>query len=302
MLTRRRHCGVGKPNPLEVAAQYTEKEKDPPHFIVKLFENKGRGIVAQRDISKGEFLLEYPGQLISAQEGNQREEEESSGFRFFFKHQGQSYCLDATDECAFGDRLGRLVNHGQGREENARMKILDMKSHPHMWIIATKNISKGTEVLYNYGVRELPWKKKHFRGQVQREEEEGETQVHQQERGTLGQQQEGEMQVHQQEGQTQGHEQERGTLGHQQGEDIHVHQQGETQVHQQGETEDHQQERGTQIHQQGGDTHVHQQEGETEGHLHERETLGHQQGETQERQRATSKKDRHKDMNKKEGL
>lgn len=42
MLTRRRHCGVGKPNPLEVAAQYTEKEKDPPHFIVKLFENKGK--------------------------------------------------------------------------------------------------------------------------------------------------------------------------------------------------------------------------------------------------------------------
>eukprot|EP00057_Strongylocentrotus_purpuratus_P028606 XP_011683080.1 PREDICTED: uncharacterized protein LOC105447110 [Strongylocentrotus purpuratus] len=73
MLTRRRHCGVGKPNPLEVAAQYTEKEKDPPHFIVKLFENKGRGIVAQRDISKGEFLLEYPGQLISAQEGNQQD-------------------------------------------------------------------------------------------------------------------------------------------------------------------------------------------------------------------------------------
>ena len=48
---------------------------------------------------------------------------------FFFKHQGQSYCLDATDECAFGVRLGRLMNHGQGREENARVKILDLKSN-----------------------------------------------------------------------------------------------------------------------------------------------------------------------------
>ena len=130
---------------IQVAAQYTEKQKGPPHFIVKLFENKGRGIVAQKDFSNGEFLVEYPGELITAEEGNLREEEESSGF-LFFKHQGQSYCLDATDECAFADRLGHLMNHGQGMEENAQVKILDLKSHPHMCIFASKNISKGTEV------------------------------------------------------------------------------------------------------------------------------------------------------------
>ena len=158
----------------QVAAQYTEKQKGPPHFIVKLFENKGRGIVAQQDFSNGEFLLEYPGELITAEEGNLREEE-SSGF-LFFKHQGQSYCLDATDECAFADRLGHLMNHGQGMEENAQVKILDLKSHPHMCIFASKNIYlKGPK--YNYGIRDLPWQKKQRPEERQKDGGQGENKV-----------------------------------------------------------------------------------------------------------------------------
>ena len=40
---------------IQVAAQYTEKQKDPPHFIVKLFENKGRGKVTEKDYLMGSF-------------------------------------------------------------------------------------------------------------------------------------------------------------------------------------------------------------------------------------------------------
>ena len=70
-----------------------------------------------RRLCKGEFVVEYVGELITEKQGVEREEsypEENASFIFHFKHCGKSWCVDATEESG---RLGRLINHSKANVE-----------------------------------------------------------------------------------------------------------------------------------------------------------------------------------------
>jgi hypothetical protein len=49
----------------------------------------GRGIVTEVERKRGDFLLVYKGETVSADEGERREEDSCSGYRFFFKSKGR---------------------------------------------------------------------------------------------------------------------------------------------------------------------------------------------------------------------
>ena len=66
--------------------------------------------------------------------------------------------VDATEEPIAGPRLGRLVNHGEKRELNAVMKVIETTNEPALCLFAIKNIAREEEILYDYGVSNLPWK------------------------------------------------------------------------------------------------------------------------------------------------
>ena len=51
----------------------------------------GRGVFSTADIDGGAFLCQYYGELITANEGEQREESIPSCFRFFFRHSQRSF-------------------------------------------------------------------------------------------------------------------------------------------------------------------------------------------------------------------
>lgn len=60
------------------------------------YEEKGRGIQAMRDFSKGDFIVEYAGDLVELSEAKSREEiykkDTSYGcYMYFFNHKGKSY-------------------------------------------------------------------------------------------------------------------------------------------------------------------------------------------------------------------
>lgn len=60
-------------------------------LIVKMFPEKGRGIVAGRDFQRSEFVVEYIGELIDQTEADRREEEYSQKsdfgcYMYYFKH------------------------------------------------------------------------------------------------------------------------------------------------------------------------------------------------------------------------
>ncbi|KAK6620596.1 Histone-lysine N-methyltransferase PR-Set7 [Polyplax serrata] len=117
------------------------------------FEGKGRGVVTTRKFYKGEFVVEYSGELIDMLEAKTREnnyaEDQNTGcYMYYFKYKSNKYCVDATAETG---KLGRLVNHS--RNGNLTTKIISINSIPHLVLIAKEDIEFGEEVCYDYGDR-----------------------------------------------------------------------------------------------------------------------------------------------------
>uniref|UniRef100_A0A182W7Y7 [histone H4]-lysine(20) N-methyltransferase n=1 Tax=Anopheles minimus TaxID=112268 RepID=A0A182W7Y7_9DIPT len=109
---------------------------------IEHFEGKGRGIVTTRPFTKGEFVVEYIGDLISVSAAKQREQ-------IYAKDDNTGcYIIDATAESG---KLGRLVNHS--RNGNLVTKTVPINNRPHLVLIAKEDIEKGVEVTYDYGDR-----------------------------------------------------------------------------------------------------------------------------------------------------
>ncbi|XP_075215284.1 SET domain containing 8 [Lycorma delicatula] len=120
---------------------------------VRIFEGKGRGVVATRVFCKGEFVVEYAGELISLDEAKKREQmyahDQNTGcYMYYFTHKNIHFCVDATPE---SDRLGRLVNHS--RFGNLITKTVVVEDQPHLVLIAKEDIRPGDEITYDYGDR-----------------------------------------------------------------------------------------------------------------------------------------------------
>ena len=63
---------------------------------VRNFPEKGRGVVADRDYARGEFVVEYAGDLIDVGEAKEREADYSLDlstgcYMYYFKHKGKQY-------------------------------------------------------------------------------------------------------------------------------------------------------------------------------------------------------------------
>ncbi|XP_077301962.1 SET domain containing 8 isoform X2 [Arctopsyche grandis] len=138
-----------KQKDLELAIQ--EQREDG--LTVSSFEGKGRGIVASRMFRRGDYVVEYAGELVDIAEARLREahyaQDHTAGcYMYYFRHNNQNYCIDATSESG---RLGRLVNHS--RNGNLITKSIFIGSKPHLVLIANQDISVGEEVTYDYGDR-----------------------------------------------------------------------------------------------------------------------------------------------------
>jgi len=117
------------------------------------FEGKGRGVIANKTFEKGEFVVEYAGDLIDTAEAKCREKlyskDLSAGcYMYYFKHKGQQFCIDATAESG---KVGRLVNHS--RNGNLVTKTIDVDNQPRLILVAKEKIEKGEELTYDYGDR-----------------------------------------------------------------------------------------------------------------------------------------------------
>ncbi|KAL1132558.1 hypothetical protein AAG570_010510 [Ranatra chinensis] len=120
---------------------------------VHMFEGKGRGVVATQPFSRGDFVVEYAGELISSEEAKRREfmysrDQNTGCYMYYFSFKNNQYCVDATTESL---RLGRLVNHS--RNGNLITKTVTVKGKPHLVLVAKDNINIGDELTYDYGDR-----------------------------------------------------------------------------------------------------------------------------------------------------
>nr|XP_034322321.1 N-lysine methyltransferase KMT5A-like [Crassostrea gigas] len=88
-------------------------------------------VFAIRDFSKGEFLLEYAGELLRFAEGRKRIKD---------------YPL--------------ILGTPKSKQNNSVMKILEVDGVPQLVLYASRKIGKGEEIRYDYGEKNLPWRKK----------------------------------------------------------------------------------------------------------------------------------------------
>ena len=60
---------------------------------IRHIENKGRGIVASRDFVKGEFVVEYAGELIDVRTAKERNSKYSCNgcYLYYFQHKGKDH-------------------------------------------------------------------------------------------------------------------------------------------------------------------------------------------------------------------
>lgn len=136
------------------------KEVDNDESLLPLkvveFPGKNRGIVPTIKLSKGDFVVEYSGELIEHTTAEERENryamDISKGcYMYYFKTNGKHYCIDATAETG---RLGRLLNHSR-LTPNCITKVIQIEKQeqPRLVLIAKCDIEAGTELLYDYGDR-----------------------------------------------------------------------------------------------------------------------------------------------------
>ncbi|CAF0756515.1 unnamed protein product [Didymodactylos carnosus] len=131
---------------------------------IRTTNDKGRGIFSTKKFYRGDYIVEYAGDLISYQQAKQRELTYGLNCRigcymYYFKHGEKVYCVDATEET---NRLGRLINHSR-KGCNCQAKVFVIKDQPRLILIASRDINVGEELLYDYGERRkdvvdsFPW-------------------------------------------------------------------------------------------------------------------------------------------------
>ncbi|KAI3372074.1 hypothetical protein L3Q82_006927 [Scortum barcoo] len=120
---------------------------------IKHIEGKGRGVFAVKGFKKGEFVVEYHGDLLELAEAKRREAEyaqdpQTGCYMYYFQYQLKTYCVDATAETT---RLGRLINHS--KTGNCQTKLHAIDGTPHLILVASRDIKPEEELLYDYGDR-----------------------------------------------------------------------------------------------------------------------------------------------------
>ena len=128
---------------------------------VEIGENsKGEGLFATKDIAAGSFICCYEGELLSCREGKRRfcEYPESFGsYLVEFRLKEKQYFLDGTAQRSYG----RCINHSVKPNLKGKSKMWNGK--PVLYFVASENIKAGSELLWDYGVRDkksleiFPW-------------------------------------------------------------------------------------------------------------------------------------------------
>ncbi|XP_043924512.1 N-lysine methyltransferase KMT5A-A-like [Protopterus annectens] len=120
---------------------------------VEITDGKGRGVIATKPFFRGDYIVEYNGELIEYLEAKKREklyeQDPAAGcYMYYFQYLSKTYCIDATKETG---RLGRLINHS--KNGNCHTKLHDIRGVPHLILVASCDIREGEELLYDYGDR-----------------------------------------------------------------------------------------------------------------------------------------------------
>jgi SET domain-containing protein len=107
----------------------------------------GLGLYTDTDIKKGEDVVEYRGIIRTWKECEALNEAGKGGYFFFINNR---YCIDAYPTTT---EMGRYANDARGhsRLTGARNNSEYVVRNKKVYIVATRNIKAGMEILVSYG-------------------------------------------------------------------------------------------------------------------------------------------------------
>ena len=126
---------------------------------------KGLSVFARKQISKGENICEYKGQLCSFSEYRRRHAKYNQtgkgSYILEFKFREKRWAIDATEN---NNSFGRLINHSR-EKSNIKPTVGSNNGQPYIYFVAISDILKDEELLYDYGdhdknsLQSFPWLK-----------------------------------------------------------------------------------------------------------------------------------------------
>ncbi|KAJ8304332.1 hypothetical protein KUTeg_017915 [Tegillarca granosa] len=150
-------------SPIQDALYWCRAKRDKDGFVIKFINNFiGSGVFTQKKFLKGDFLLEYGGNLLTYKEGLATEKKYKTdpsigSFLYFFDCGGKKYCFDAT----YSHGKGRMINDDVGKNINCIPKVVIVDKNPRICFFAAKDLELHAELRYNYGEGlSLPWRQK----------------------------------------------------------------------------------------------------------------------------------------------
>ena len=133
-------------------------------FRIEQDEERGLCVIAERRFVKGEFLMEYEGELVPRTERKRREV-------IYLTNNPGSYVVDAwwgpvqvaIDGTRALSTFGRLMNNAPNPNVIPWPSLLDVVpgQPPRMALLCFKTIEAGEELFWRYGVKanEVDWSK-----------------------------------------------------------------------------------------------------------------------------------------------
>lgn len=116
-------------------------------YSVKSSKIHGKGVFANRDISKGTKIIEYVGRIIPKKEGDILAQEQFDSSKQ--TDSGAVYIFELNNKEDIDGNVSwnpaRFINHSC--EPNCRYKKIDN----HIWIVSIRDIKKDEELSYDYG-------------------------------------------------------------------------------------------------------------------------------------------------------
>ncbi|XP_039537842.1 uncharacterized protein LOC120486059 isoform X3 [Pimephales promelas] len=146
-------------SPLKDAMHHVVSKTDKTFKLDVKYINavKGRGLFAKAAFCKGDFVVEYRGDMINEAELQRRRKRyhaSCAAFMFDFKWRGKTWCIDASRE---DGSYGRIANDCHNHP-NCKMKKIDVNGKPHLCLFALNDIKEGEEIAYDYGGEDYPWR------------------------------------------------------------------------------------------------------------------------------------------------
>lgn len=101
----------------------------------------GRGLFAARSLPKGTYVMQYRGEKVAKAEGTRRTDEQWARGRVYTFELNRRFDLDGSVR----SNLARLANFSC--EPNCESQN---EAGRRIWIVATRDIRKGSEITYDY--------------------------------------------------------------------------------------------------------------------------------------------------------